>query len=310
LFGTLAAGPQEAEVLATKVGLHARGARPFLDALVQLGFLERSGDIYRNTAEADFYLDPAKPSYVGLLFGTPGQGAYRGPYGYWDRLTAALKSGQPQTEAAGLADRFTAYYADPRSLEHFLGVMNTVALPSARAIATAFPWQQAGSVADIGAALGGLLVEVMRDAPGIKGIGFDLPVVEPLFSRYVTRQGMESRIRFAPGNFHDDPLPQADVLVFGHVLHDWSVEIRRMLIGKAHAALPAGGSVLIYDAMLDGPHPTNLFGLLSSLNLMIKSPGGSEYTTDDCSTWLRAAGFRETEVRTLPGADSLVIGRK
>ena len=95
--------------MAARLGLDARGATTFLDTLVELGFLERRDGVYRNTADSDFYLDPAKPSYVGLLFGSPGQGAYRGPYGYWDRLTAALQSGQPQTEAAEEADRFTAY---------------------------------------------------------------------------------------------------------------------------------------------------------------------------------------------------------
>ncbi len=310
LFGALAAGPQAGDALAAKVGLHGRGARPFLDSLVALGLLERRDDLYRNTPEADFYLDPAKPSYVGLLFEAPGQGPYRGPYGYWDRLTAALRSGQPQTEAAADADRFAKYYADPRNLEHFLGVMNTVALSSARDIAILFPWPKSGIVADIGCALGGLLVEVLSNAPGLQGIGFDLPVVEPAFSRYVARHQLETRIRFAAGDFHRDPLPKADILVLGHVLHDWATEIRKLLIGKAHAALPAGGSLLIYDAMLGAPNSNELFSLLSSLNLMIKSPGGGEYTTDECCGWLSEAGFRETEITPLPNADTLVIGRK
>ena len=65
LFTELARGPSDVERLSERLGLHRRGACDFLDALVALGTLEREGEVYRNTPEADLYLDRAKPTYIG-----------------------------------------------------------------------------------------------------------------------------------------------------------------------------------------------------------------------------------------------------
>src|SRR4249919_1086197 len=61
----LAKGAKSAEQLAEATNVHARSARDFFDTLVALNIIEREGDIYRNTPEADYFLDKAKPSYVG-----------------------------------------------------------------------------------------------------------------------------------------------------------------------------------------------------------------------------------------------------
>jgi len=45
--------------------------------------------------------------------------------------------------------------------------------------------------------------------------------------------------------------PQAHVLVMGHVLHDWDLDQKRALIGKAYAALPRGGSLIVYETIID-----------------------------------------------------------
>ena len=65
VFSALASGPSNLEALRKRIGLHPRAARDFLDALVALKMLEREGGVYRNSAEADTFLDKAKPSYIG-----------------------------------------------------------------------------------------------------------------------------------------------------------------------------------------------------------------------------------------------------
>jgi hypothetical protein len=95
LFTELARGPESFDALCGRLGLHPRSARDFLDALVALGFLARTGNRYSNTAETDLFLDRKKPSYVGGVL----EMANHRLYPFWNHLTEALRTGQPQNEA-------------------------------------------------------------------------------------------------------------------------------------------------------------------------------------------------------------------
>lgn len=308
LFTELAKGPATVADLQRRLELHQRSARDFLDALVALGMLERDQQgRYRNTADTDFYLDRAKPGYIGGILEMSNRRLYR----FWGRLTDALLTGLPQNEIRdGGPDLFDAIYGDPKALEEFLKAMTGVSRPTARAIAGQFPWGEVKSFCDVGCAQGGLTVEVAQAHPHLAGIGFDLKPVRPVFERFVEEQGLGARLSFAAGNFFEDPLPQAEVLVMGHILHDWDLDRKRLLLRKALESLPAGGRLIVYDAMIDDERRSNAFGLLMSLNMLIETAGGFDYTGADCLGWLREAGFREARIERLTGPYSMAIGTK
>jgi hypothetical protein len=307
LFTELAKGPLDAKTLAERLMLHPHSARDFLDALVALGMLERDGDRYANTTETDLFLDRAKPSYVGGIL----EMANARLYPFWGSLTEALRTGQIQNEAKGGGeDFFAAIYADPSRLEGFLKAMTGISLGAAMAIANKFPWDRYQTFVDVGTAQGGLPVQVASTHDHLSGGGFDLPPVGPIFEEYVDSHGLGDRLRFYPGDFFEDPLPKADVLVMGHILHDWNLEEKKMLLGKAYEALPEGGALIVFDAIIDDERRENAFGLLTSLNMLIETPGGFDYTGADCSSWMRETGFRETYVEHLVGPHSMVVGVK
>jgi len=307
VFTELAKSPQDLESLTGRLGLHPRSARDFFDALVALGFLERQDGIYSNSPSTDLFLDKNKPSYIGGIM----EMANRRLYSHWSRLTAALRTGQPQAEAGPKGDEtFSALYADPERLKSFLGAMTGISRGANKAIAAKFPWEQYKTVVDAGPAQGDLLVQVTGKNPHLLGIGFDLAEVGPIFEEYVRAHALESRVQFQAGSFFTDPLPSADVIMMGHILHDWNLEEKRMLIAKAYDALPAGGVLLAYDALIDDDRSKNAFGLLMSLNMLIETPGGFDYTGADCVGWMNDAGFRETRVEHLVGPDSMVVGIK
>lgn len=155
-----------------------------------------------------------------------------------------------------------------------------------------------------------LVSQITLAHPHLTGTGFDLPEVGPVFDEYIASNQLEGRVRFAPGIFFSDPLPSADVLLFGHILHDWDLPTKKMLLAKAHQALPVGGAVVVYDAIIDDARSTNAFGLLMSLNMVIETPGGFDYTGADCIGWMQEAGFSDCRVEHLVGPDSMVIGFK
>ncbi len=307
LFTELACGSMSAESIGERLDLHPRSVRDFLDALVSLGMLERdSAGLYGNTPEASMFLDRAKPSYIGGMLEMAGKRLYS----YWGSLTEALKTGRPQNEAKSGGNFFEALYADPERLEDFLSAMTGLSLGAARAIAQKFPWSDYRTFIDIGGAQGGVPVQVALAHPHLTGGNFDLPTVGPVFEKYVAQHGLSDRLRFYPGSFFDDPLPAADVLLMGHILHDWNMEEKRMLLKKAFAALPLGGALIVFEALIDDERRENKFGLLMSLNMLIETPGGFDYTGADCAQWMREAGFRETRVEHLAGPDSMIVGFK
>ncbi len=287
--GLAAAGPLDLEALRRRAGIQPRGARDFFDALVALGFLDRdAAGRYANTPDVDYYLDAAKPSYIGgflrmvrerlcPMFGALGEG---------------LRTGRPQNEArdATGGDPFPDMFADPQAMERFLAAMTGLSIPSARAIAARFPWDRYRTFADVGAAQGGCAVELALAHPHLSGVGFDLPQVQPVFEAYVARFGLGERLRFQAGSFFQNPLPRADVLVMGHILHDWNLDEKRLLLRKAYEALPPGGALVVYDAIIDDERRRFVPGLLISLTMLLETPGGFDYTGADGRQWMREAG--------------------
>ncbi len=307
VFSELAdAGALDGEALRDRLGLHTRSATDFFDALVALGMLERDDGRYANTAATELFLDRAKPSYIGGML----EMANARLYGFWGSLTEGLRSGVPQNEAKVGEDFFEVLYADPARLAQFAAAMSAISGGVAQAIAVKFPWHDHGSVIDIGCAEGAVPVQIALAHEHITGGGFDLPPIESIFDAYVARVGLGERLTFTAGDFFADPLPEADVLVMGHILHDWDLDEKQLLLKKAHDALPEGGALIVYESIIDDARRSNAFGLLMSLNMLIETPGGFDYTGADGRAWMQQAGFRESYVEHLVGPDSMVVGIK
>jgi hypothetical protein len=306
VYTVLAGGPLDAKELAARLRVHPRSALDFFDTLVALGLLHREAGLYRNTPVTEQMLDRNKPGYVGGFM----EMADARLYSHWGSLTEALRSGNQQNEGKGGGETFEELYADPKRLRLFLSAMTGASFKSAQAVGAQFPWRDYQTFVDVGCAQGCLPVQVALAQPHLRGVGFDLPVVGPIFEEYVAGFGLQHRLTFQAGSFFDDPLPKTDVIVMGHILHDWDLPTKHMLLRKAHHALPAGGAVVVHEAIIDDARCQNVFGLLMSLNMLIETPGGFDFTGADCQGWMREAGFRETRVEHLEGPNSMVVGIK
>jgi len=307
LFTEVAKHPGTAHDVGGRLGLHPRSAADFLDALVSLGFLQRKDGIYSNTPATALFLDKQKPSYIGGIL----EMANHRLFGFWNHLTEAVRTGLPQNEVkAGGQPLFAALYADPARLRGFLQAMTGISHGANLAIASTFPWKSHRTFVDVGTAQGDLATQVALANPHLQGTGFDLAEVGPIFEDYVEHNALGSRLTFTPGDFFADPLPQADVVMMGHILHDWDLAQKKMLVRKAYDALPSGGALIVYESIIDDDRRQNTFGLLMSLNMLIETTGGFDYTGADCVGWMKEAGFKEARVEHLVGPDSMVVGLK
>jgi hypothetical protein len=294
------------DTLIGRFNLNPRSAGDFFDTLVALGLLERRNGMYFNSKEADLFLDEYKPSYVGGMLKMANARLYR----FWGGLTEALLTGKPQNELKDGDNFFTTVYSEQDRLKGFLKAMTAISFGANVSIAEKFPWGDYSTFIDIGTAEGGLPVQVALANKHISGGGFDLPEVKPIFNDYIRSLDLSDRLKFYIGNFFEDPLPEAEVLVMGHILQDWNREEKHLLLKKAYSALPSNGALIIYDSIIDDERTQNAFGLLMSLNMLIETPGGFLYTGKECESWLLEAGFRKTKVEHLVGPDSMVIGFK
>jgi hypothetical protein len=307
VFTELAKRAEDLDTLQGRLGIHPRSARDFFDTLVALGFLRRVEGKYANTPATDLYLDKHKPSYIGGILEMANQRLYD----HWSHLTVALRTGKQQNEAKdATGSPFEALYSDPARLKTFLAAMTGISRGANMAIARKVPWGKYRTFADVGTAQGDLAVQIALANPHLNGFGYDLAEVGPIFEEYVEQNGLNGRLRFHAGNFFEDALPRVDVITMGHILHDWNLDEKKLLLGKAHAALNPGGAVVIYDSIIDDDRSQNAFGLTMSLNMLIETPGGFDYTGADCMAWMKEVGFRETRVEHLAGPDSMVVGIK
>ncbi|MGW4235356.1 methyltransferase [Streptomyces sp. NPDC004749] len=328
VFAELAGRSLTGEELCARLGIKGRGAPDFLDVLVSLGMLARTDGRYRNSPAAEEYLDPAKPGtdisgYLAFL---------NSGFGWWSRLTEGLRSGDrldfsdalaesgggdgrtagdgTLVEADAGSDTFGEAFATPEQVTGFVRAMTGYSMGANLAIARAFDWRPVRTVVDVGCSEGALLAQVLGAHGHLRGIGFDLPAVGDRFAAHLRDAGITGRAEFAGGDFFTDPLPSGDVIVLGHVLHDWNLDIKQTLIRKAYEALPSGGSLLIYESLIDDDRRTNTLSMLTSLNVSLVSAGGLGYTGAECRSWLAAAGFRDVSVSPLDGPEYMIVGVK
>ncbi len=178
------------------------------------------------------------------------------------------------------------------------------------ALAEKFDFSKFKTLCDVGGATGLLCIEAAKKHPHLRCVSFDLPEVEPIAQRHIAAAGLSDRVSTAAGNFFTDPLPKADVITMGMILHDWNLEKKMHLIRAAYDALPAGGALIAVEALIDDARRENVFGLLMSLNMLIEFGEAFDYSGADFKKWCTEAGFKRFEVIHLAGPSSAAIAYK
>jgi hypothetical protein len=311
LFTMLGDGSLTAEELGDALGLHPRGTYDFFDALVALKFLERDGDgpegRYCNTPETGAFLDSNSPTYIG---GMP-QMLNGRLFGFWNDLGIALKTGEPQNEIKIHGKpMFEELYESEAKLGEFLEAMTGFQAGNFKILAEKFDFTRYNTMSDVGGALALLSRMVAARHPHLSFTTFDLPPVAPHAQKHIDDAGMTDRIKVISGDFFRDDLPRADVITMGNILHDWNLDFKKMLIGKAYEALPEGGAFIVIENLIDDARRENAFGLLMSLNMLIEFGDAFDYTGADFREWCSETGFKRFEVIPLAGPTSAAVAYK
>ena len=311
VFTKLASRRLTGAELGAELQFHPRGIPDFFDALVAMKFLGREGDgpqaKYFNTPEGSLFLDEDSPRYIGGILVMLNVRLFK----FWNDLPEALRTGKPQNEVKhSQKGIFEELYADLPKLEQFMGAMRDFSRINFEAFADKFDFSKFQTLCDVGGATGLLSIEVAKKHSHLKCISFDLPPVESIAKKHIAAAGLENRIGTTSGDFFKDPLPRADVITMGMILHDWNLEKKMHLIRSAYDALPPGGALVAIEALIDDARRENIQGLLMSLNMLIEFGDAFDYSGADFRKWSGEVGFKRFEVIHLAGPSSAAVAYK
>ncbi len=313
LFTKLAAaGSMNAPAIKKELGLKCtdRNVYDFLDSLSTLGFLKREGlletAIYSNAADTDTFLDKNKKSYVGGMLEMANNRLYR----FWGNLEEALLTGEPQNEVKEGGNLFEALYSDQARLAEFIHAMSGIQMGNFMAFAQKFDFSNTKTLADIGGSGALLSLMVAKHQSQMECTSYDLPPVAPIANGIIAGFGLQDRVKTGNLDFFKDDFPTVDVIVMGNILHDWDEEQKLMLMKKAYNALPIGGRFVAIEGIIDDERNKNLFGMMVSLNMLIETGTGFDYTYADFRKWANETGFKETSLLPLAGPFSAAIAYK
>jgi 3-hydroxy-5-methyl-1-naphthoate 3-O-methyltransferase len=310
LFKLLAGAKGAAcEDVAKTMSIDARPAEMLLTGCAALGLLDKRNGRYRNSSLAEEFLIPGKPYYFGGYVEMLDKRLYEG----WHQLAHAIRTNRPATwdpeKQKSLFDG-----ADPVMMEHFWEAMHSVSINTARALAAAVDFTRFRRLLDVGGGSGAFGIELCRKYRKLRATVYDLPQVTEIAASKISQAGLSDRIQTAPGDFFADSTypPGHDVVLLSLIMHDWSEREDREILRKCFEALSSGGAVIICELLVNNDKTGQLPAALMSLNMLIETQGGRNYTAAEYSKWLADIGF--TKIRTVrfkgPGADGAVIGRK
>lgn len=283
----------------------------FLDTLTGLGFLKRDGLLetakYSNTLDTNTFLDKAKPSYIGGILEMQNDRGWE----IWANLEEGLKTGLIQNEAKGGGKPlFEILYDNPKLLKNFVDGMTGVQMGNFMALAQKFDFSKYNTLVDAGGSAGVLSVMVAKHNAHMNCTTFDLPALEGMANETIQKFQISDRVKVASGDFFENGIPNADIVTMGNVLHDWDEETKIKLMQKAYDALPIGGAFIAIENVIDNERTKNVFGMMMSLNMLIETGDGFDYTFEDFNKWAKQVGFSSTSLLPLMGPSSAAIAIK
>ena len=233
----------------------------------------------------------------------------------WGNLDSAVREFSPrweQTFGASQQETFANLYKDPAALRRFCGLMSAYSIPQGRLLAEAFDFTRSECVLDVAGGPGGLIIEVGKRYEHIRGIVMDLPPVCALADEAIAAAGLAGRFVSRHADLFEGPYPDgADAVCLSWVLHDWDDEHCRQVLRHCHAALPAGGTLLITDSVLNPDRSGTPFATLMSLHmLLVCEPGARERTEMEYSELLESTGFRVERLVRMSAPRDLLVAKK
>ena len=306
LFTKLSGRKVNAEDLSRLLRIPARPSDMLLTACTALGLLDKRDSFYHNSTAAEEFLVKGKPCYFGNYI----RMVHRHLYDPWKHLAEAIKTNKPQVWAG---ETFEEIAGDSEAQRNFSEAMHSLSMFRAKAVFENFDLSPYKHLLDVGGASGAYCIEACGRNPGLRATVFDRESALITARGKIAEVNLCDRIDTCAGDFFIEELPLgSDILLLSHILHDWSPDQNRFIVDKCFAALPQGGLLIVCEVMMNDEKTGPELAALLSLNMLIATESGRNYTWSEYAAWLKAAGFRKIQRVTVlaNGGLGLLIGRK
>lgn len=287
------------------LNLHRRGAQILVSTSTSLGFLDLIDDRYCLTPLAKDYLLESSANYFGH---------------YWDllidnhevfsfeALMAAVVSDTPR--AYGVKDIYQTHREDVQRTRTFTRAMHSVSVAAASGWIQKLDLTGYRRMLDIGGGSGAHALTAASAVPHLQVTVFDLATVCPVTEEFITRYGLETRVKAQPGDMWNDAFPQADLHFYSHVYHGWKPDKCQFLSQKSFESMEAGGRIIVHEILYDDIGKTGPFPAAALSMIMLGWGEGEQYSGPQIQSFLEEAGFRDIQIIPTYGYHSIVTGRK
>ncbi len=259
------------------------GTRMLLDDLCVLELLAREGDRYRLVPEAEHYLLPDRPTYMGSFllanFCWEGDG----------HLAEAIRTGKRPIGCGATTSNavdfwigdYTRSWAAP---ETYLDKCDAM-------------WKALGiqardelRILDLACGPAPKSLALARANPGVHVTLLDWERILQVARKVAADLGIESQMTFISGDLMCVAYGrnQYDLAFLGDVTHFFSPEQNLRLFRKAHDALVDGGTLVINSFRREYPNPTT-----PELWFYAVSAGGAVYDFQEYKNMLEQAGYTD-----------------
>ncbi len=296
VFDNLGNGSANQDELAEQVGVAPQRLRVLLDAMVSIGLITRQGDTYRCTPVAVAYLtDDAEVDLRPFV-----RFMHRMRYESWLRLEEVVRSGTDAVEERTLSPDEQATVSE--------GIA-AVTYPAAQSLAKQYDFSQHVHMVDLGGGIGSFLEPTLTRYPQLQATLLDRADVTELAQQRLTESGLSDRITTQSGDFFTCELPAgADVILVANVVHIFSPQRNRQLLGRLRESVPAGTRLLLVDLWTDDSHAEPAFAAIMAGEFLLASGEGAVYSVGEIGEWLEATRWSMRDHVVLAGPSSLVVG--
>ena len=302
VFFLVLEGPMSLEALAAATSTHPERLRPFIDLVVNLGFLQRTVVGVGLLPGDEAVFGPEGPCGPNVQPGTlEAMTRRRG------QAVSVLKSNTPLPSAATGGD------VEQEKRDEFYAHVHAYSRTIAVEVAQILGHEGVRRIADLGCGPGTYTAALLDRCPQASSVSLDRPLARDFVTRLLDEAGHGDRSEFFAGDMLTDDFGDGFDLILGsEIIHNFGIEQNRVLIGRATERLQSGGRLAIKDAWVESDRSGPLSALRFGIALAIFAEHGGVYSSAEVVEWMNEAGLVYEDTHMLesnPGC-YVVVGRK
>jgi hypothetical protein len=283
----IAAGEHSVDALAQSASVDANFLYRVMRTLAGIDiFTETQDRHFELTPQAEFLRSDVRGSLRSFILYLGADWHYR----TWNHLLDTLRSGETSFDLAYGEPFFDHLQTNADRAANYNDVMTSWSEVNARQVAQSYDFSQFDTLMDVGGGHGSLLVEILKSAPALKGIIFDMPGVSLEGEIMFEKAGVSDRCSVVEGSFFEALPRGADAIIMKSIIHDWNDDKARQILRNCRDAVGPSGKVLLCEFVLP---PSNAPGIVNLLDLeMLVISGGQERSGQAYRELFESAGLR------------------